>query len=459
MATNALRFTPPLLAAFAILSGCAGEDAQQKAQFPRAPGSDSFNEMLADDAQEQQEQAGAATEKIAAIGPDGRPEAIDDSYQDADPSALTDFHDTLDPHGSWIDDPTYGTMWQPSANEVGPDFAPYVSDGHWAYDDASEYVWMSNYSWGWAPFHYGRWAYGGSGWGWIPGRAYAPAWVSWRTGYPGFGYVGWAPMAPTWYWGPGGVAYGLGTVPATPYAFCGVHDLFAPSGLQGHVLSNPAQIQAVAGQTRSYASGGTTTGTTSSPGSSSGGRVPAHPSVTGPSPQSLRLGANEVNHVPASNPQLARAVQFSRPSTAAALGARAPSGAAFASAAFRGGGASLPAAASTSLPGGAVAGHAQLSRPSMPAYGGGAHTYYSSGHAPSTHIGEGGENYYGHGGTYRSFDAPSGSRGRTVGAAGAHGATPYIPPQAVVPHTTTTSNGHFGGHYGGGAHGGGGGHR
>jgi hypothetical protein len=461
MATFAARLTTlssavALVIGSGLLAGCAGEDAQQQSKFPRVPGSDAFNEMLADDAQEQQEQGDNGA--VSAIGPDGQPIPLGDSYADSDPSALTDFRGALDPHGEWIDDPNYGTMWQPSPSEVGSDFAPYVSGGHWGYDDANEYVWMSDYGWGWAPYHYGRWVYGGSGWGWIPGRAYAPAWVSWRTGYPGYGYVGWAPMAPSWYWGPGGVAFGLGTIPATPYAFCGVHDLFAPNGLQGHIVSNPAQLQAIAGQTRSYTSSGGRPA--SAPGPSPGGRVPAHPTVSGPTPQSLHLASNEVNRVPTNDPQLARAVQFARPSTATRLGARPPTGSAFAGAnAANQRGAALAGHAGGATPpaGGAVTGRAI--GPSMPAYGGLAHSYYNSSHLSSTSIG-GDESYSGHGGnSYRSYDAPSGSRGRGASTGGAvvHPTTQYVPPPGA-PHTTTSA-GHFGGHYGGGAHGGGGGHR
>ena len=53
---------------------------------------------------------------------------------------------------------------------------------------------MSDYSWGWAPFHYGRWDYDQYyGWLWIPGNEWGPAWVSWRRAD---GYYGWAPMEP-----------------------------------------------------------------------------------------------------------------------------------------------------------------------------------------------------------------------------------------------------------------------
>ncbi len=124
----------------------------------------------------------------------------EDEYSDSDPSALTDFRGALDPYGSWQDDPNYGTVWTPSPSVVGDDFAPYVSGGHWTYDDYDNWSWVSDYDWGWAPFHYGRWAYLGTRWGWIPGRRYAGAWVSWRTGYDGYDYLGWAPLPPAWGW-------------------------------------------------------------------------------------------------------------------------------------------------------------------------------------------------------------------------------------------------------------------
>src|SRR6476661_4950659 len=103
-------------------------------------------------------------------------------YADTDPSALTDFRSVLDPYGSWVVDPSYGEVWIPNANEVGYDFVPYQTSGSWQYD-GSDYVWASDFSWGWVPFHYGRWVYSDAyGWVWVPGRAYAPAWVDWRVG-------------------------------------------------------------------------------------------------------------------------------------------------------------------------------------------------------------------------------------------------------------------------------------
>jgi hypothetical protein len=100
------------------------------------------------------------------------------------------FYDELSPYGHWIDYPGYGYVWMPNA---GPDFKPYATNGHWVYTDAG-WAWASDYNWGWAPFHYGRWFYDDSyGWMWIPGREWAPAWVSWRTNSD---YYGWAPLGP-----------------------------------------------------------------------------------------------------------------------------------------------------------------------------------------------------------------------------------------------------------------------
>ncbi len=118
-----------------------------------------------------------------------------DSYQPAPAEPAPDvsyqsFYDQLAPYGNWINYPGYGYVWMP--NE-GPDFQPYATNGNWIYTDAG-WTWASNYSWGWAPFHYGRWFYeNGYGWMWVPGNEWAPAWVSWRGGGD---YYGWAPLGP-----------------------------------------------------------------------------------------------------------------------------------------------------------------------------------------------------------------------------------------------------------------------
>jgi hypothetical protein len=117
-------------------------------------------------------------------------QTYDDGY---DPQAYAQFSDTLSPYGSWVDDPSYGRVWTPSSLIVGADFSPYATNGHWAMTEYG-WTWVSGWDWGWAPFHYGRWAMrGGFGWCWIPGTLWGPAWVSWRSGG---GYVGWAPLPP-----------------------------------------------------------------------------------------------------------------------------------------------------------------------------------------------------------------------------------------------------------------------
>jgi hypothetical protein len=100
------------------------------------------------------------------------------------------FYDSLSGEGTWIQTPQFGYVWQPNVND--PQWAPYTN-GHWVYSDAG-WTWVSNEPWGWATYHYGRWVnLEGTGWCWVPGYAWAPAWVSWRYGD---GYVGWAPLPP-----------------------------------------------------------------------------------------------------------------------------------------------------------------------------------------------------------------------------------------------------------------------
>lgn len=169
---------------------------------------------------------------------------------DQDPTAMTEFQEVLEPYGSWAEDATYGTVWIPHTAVVGDDFAPYVTAGHWALTENDEWLWVSDYDWGWAPFHYGRWVWiSGRGWAWIPGRVYAPAWVVWRTGYYDDYYVGWAPMPPTWYWR-GGIAVSLWAVPPAPYVFCSSHHIWRPH-VHRHIVP-AARVRAVASHTRPY---------------------------------------------------------------------------------------------------------------------------------------------------------------------------------------------------------------
>jgi hypothetical protein len=230
-----------------------------------------------------------------------------DAYADTDPSALTDFQPALDPYGTWTDDPTYGTVWTPNPDQVGSDFEPYASDGHWGYDD--DYVWVSDYSWGWATFHYGRWAWlQGRGWAWFPGRQYANAWVTWRVGDDASAYVGWAPAAPTWGWRDG-VAGMLGFVSWEPFVFCPLGDVFAPN-VGPRVVRGDTASTAMA-HTRPYVKASPTVG------------APYIP-PPGPPPASLGIDPSRITRVSRTDAALVHARQFARPSTALALGARPP---------------------------------------------------------------------------------------------------------------------------------------
>ena len=103
------------------------------------------------------------------------------------------FYDSLSPYGTWIYLDDLGWTWQPTVATVNVNWRPYYDRGRWAYTDAGWY-WHSSYSWGWAPFHYGRWSQrAGYGWVWAPGSTWAPSWVSWRYSDS---YCGWAPLPP-----------------------------------------------------------------------------------------------------------------------------------------------------------------------------------------------------------------------------------------------------------------------
>ncbi|MFI5166830.1 MAG: DUF6600 domain-containing protein [Thermoanaerobaculales bacterium] len=103
------------------------------------------------------------------------------------------FYDSLAPYGSWVTISSYGQVWVP---RVEPYWRPYTT-GHWAYTDDG-WLWVADETWGWAPFHYGRWFFDVEyGWAWVPGTVWAPAWVAWRYGG---GHIGWAPIPPQVRW-------------------------------------------------------------------------------------------------------------------------------------------------------------------------------------------------------------------------------------------------------------------
>lgn len=111
--------------------------------------------------------------------------------QDEDISLQT-FYDELSPYGTWIQDPQYGYVWRPDVDQR--EFRPYYTNGRWVMTEYGN-TWVSEYDWGWAPFHYGRWVTDRyNQWLWIPDTTWGPAWVNWRSGA---GQYGWAPLGPS----------------------------------------------------------------------------------------------------------------------------------------------------------------------------------------------------------------------------------------------------------------------
>jgi hypothetical protein len=146
-----------------------------------------------------------------------------------DDQNISFFYEALYPYGNWLEiDGTW--CWQPNAAIVSIDWAPYCRHGHWVYSDCG-WFWNSDYSWGWAPFHYGRWfRHAVHGWCWVPDNEWAPAWVAWRWGE---GYCGWAPLPPrTRFDRHGGFYFGDNPVGADFEFNLGMNDYFFVSA--GH---------------------------------------------------------------------------------------------------------------------------------------------------------------------------------------------------------------------------------
>jgi hypothetical protein len=115
-------------------------------------------------------------------------------------------YEDLDDYGDWQVDASYGPVWYPRS--VSSDWAPYRT-GRWEWVQPWGWTWIDESPWGFAPFHYGRWANQGGRWGWYPGTermrpVYAPALVAFVSGdnwnvslsFGSGGGVGWVPLGP-----------------------------------------------------------------------------------------------------------------------------------------------------------------------------------------------------------------------------------------------------------------------
>ena len=145
-----------------------------------------------------------------------RPDALDsfsanrdNTYQSAESgqdnyvNAGTIGAEDLSSYGSWDNSsPDDGPVWYPSG--VAANWQPYCY-GHWAWIHPWGWTWVEQEPWGFAPFHYGRWARYGNRWGWIPGPRvihpiYSPALVVFvggaRFAAGGTGVAAWFPLGP-----------------------------------------------------------------------------------------------------------------------------------------------------------------------------------------------------------------------------------------------------------------------
>ena len=121
-------------------------------------------------------------------------EAISLEKEDVQSAPVGDygmFYDSLSSYGSWFETPDYGYVWQPVIVRESS-WRPYTR-GRWACSDRG-WTWMSDEPFGWATYHYGRWALlRDRGWIWVPGSEWAPSWCSWRSSSS---HIGWAPLPP-----------------------------------------------------------------------------------------------------------------------------------------------------------------------------------------------------------------------------------------------------------------------
>lgn len=140
------------------------------------------------------EKALSEQQKADAATPTPRPrgDSVARSTRSEDGPDYNMFYTKLDRYGDWRETADYGYVWQPREAERSRNWHPYT-EGRWVYTDVG-WTWVSDEPFGWATYHYGRWArLRGVGWVWVPGDEWAPAWVSWRKSND---YVGWAPLPP-----------------------------------------------------------------------------------------------------------------------------------------------------------------------------------------------------------------------------------------------------------------------
>ncbi len=111
------------------------------------------------------------------------------------PEELQSYSTELNANGTWVRVPEYGQVWRPTV-VVSANWSPYTN-GRWVWR-GNDYVWIPFDTWGWVPFHYGRWSFvSGFGWCWVPPYRgdvhWGPGYVGW---YRSGNHIGWTPLAP-----------------------------------------------------------------------------------------------------------------------------------------------------------------------------------------------------------------------------------------------------------------------
>lgn len=133
------------------------------------------------------------------------------------------FYHALRPYGSWIDLPDYGWVWRPNVGVTDRSWRPYCHNGRWRWTEYGWY-WTSDYPWGWAAFHYGRWLFSATrGWVWVPDVTWGPSWVVWRSSSSHFG---WAPLPPGYVYRRGSGYYHRGRPVAAGHLYGLQHDRY-----------------------------------------------------------------------------------------------------------------------------------------------------------------------------------------------------------------------------------------
>jgi hypothetical protein len=103
------------------------------------------------------------------------------------PEEVRPYASSFDRDGAWRYETSYGYVWYPTVS-VG--WRPY-HNGRWVTLRPYGWTWVGADRWDWPTHHYGRWGVSAGLWFWIPGRSWAPAWVSWAYAP---GYVSWCPL-------------------------------------------------------------------------------------------------------------------------------------------------------------------------------------------------------------------------------------------------------------------------